>query len=96
SSQYVQRYYSIVEYSATWAPESHSLMKHIGRNHLSHCSQVLILNEKEEVALVQQGFEMEWTLKKEEKLAFPGFVRKVVIVRKNVLLGLEKDPWSRD
>ena len=50
----------------------------------------------EEVVLVQQGFEMEWTLKKEEKLAFAGFVSKLVIIRKHVLLGLEKDPWSRD
>ena len=71
-------------------------MKHIGRNRLSHCSQILNLNEKEEVVLVQQGFEMEWTLKKEEKLAFAGFVSKLVIIRKHVLLGLEKDPWSRD
>nr|GEV64711.1 hypothetical protein [Tanacetum cinerariifolium] len=57
-------------------------MKHIGRNHLSHCSQVLILNEKEEVILVQQGFEMEWTLKKEEKLAFAGYAMAMKIALK--------------
>ena len=66
-------------------------MKRIGHNlYLKNYFQILSSYGIKKVVPAQQDFEMEWTLKKEEKRTFVEFVSKVVTIEKNARLNQGK------